>query len=88
MQGKAKIRDLTVLTGYSMSPLILGIIGFTPLLAWLTTFFGWIWSLVCMAKSVKHANNFNLTKTIATVLITMVLVVLIVASLRALRLLL
>ena len=68
-QTEATYGQLLRCIGFSDSPLVLGILGFIPLVGWIIGFVASIWALVAMIIAVRQALDFSTVRAIATCIV-------------------
>lgn len=73
--GTASFGELLRTLGFAMSPGVLYILGFIPVLGGLIKFVVWIWTLVAGVIAIRQALDFDTGKAVLTALLSWIVVV-------------
>lgn len=78
---QADVEQVARVVGYAQAPRILTIFGFIPVIGWLISLIGAIWSLVCVIVAIRQALDFGTGRAIITGIIAAIAVAIIMGIL-------
>lgn len=66
---QADVEQVARLVGYAQAPRILAIFGFIPVLGWLISLVGAIWSLICVIIAIRQSLEFSTGRAVITAIV-------------------
>lgn len=77
LKGDAGWGEMARIIGFSMSPRIIGALGFIPGIGWIAALIGWIWAIVAGYVGIRQGLQLSMGKTILTIILSLIVVFLV-----------
>lgn len=71
-KGDAGWGEMARIIGFSMSPRVIGALGFIPGIGWIAGLIGWIWALIAGYVGIRQGLQLSVGKTIFTIVLSMI----------------